>query len=105
MGPKINGKSAADLVLAAVQQQLEVKMGDYKDLLNNALARINTLEEEIALCRQNSNPTFYRTQVSLVRSMGLVVSHSLTHRPFANLTDVTLADEDTKLCKLCKLCK
>ena len=33
--------------------------------------------------------------MSLVRSMGLVVSHSLTHRPFANLTDVTLADEDT----------
>ena len=30
---------------------------------------------------------------------------SLTHRAFANLTDVTLADEDTKLCKLCKLCK
>ena len=56
MGPKINGKSVADLVLAAVQQQLEVKMGDYKDLLNNALARINTLE--IALSRQNSNQTF-----------------------------------------------
>ena len=45
MGPKINGKSVADLVLAAVQQQLEVKMGDYKDVLNNALARINSLEE------------------------------------------------------------
>ena len=39
---------------------------------------------------------FYRTQVSLVRSMGLVVSNT----PFADLTDVTLADEDTKLCKL-----
>ena len=40
---------------------------------------------------------FYRTQVSLVRSMGLVVSHSLTHSltDLANLTDVTLADEDT----------
>ena len=35
---------------------------------------------------------FYRTQVSLVRSMGLVVSNSAT---CANLTDVTLADEDT----------
>ena len=33
-------------------------MGDYKDLLNNALARINSLEEEIAQCRQNSNPIF-----------------------------------------------
>ena len=36
---------------------------------------------------------FYRTQVSLVRSMG---RFSLTTRPFWNLTDVTLADEDTK---------
>ena len=35
---------------------------------------------------------FYRTQVSLVRSMGLVLSNSAT---CANLTDVTLADEDT----------
>ena len=58
MGPKINGKSVADLVLEAVHQQLEVKMGDYKDLLNNALARINSLEEEIAQCQRNSNPTF-----------------------------------------------
>ena len=50
------------------------------------------------------NYDFYRTQVSLVRSMDLVVSHSLTHL-CANLIDVTLADKDTKLCKLCKLCK
>ena len=34
-------------------------MGDYKDVLNNALARINTLEEEIAQCLQNSNQTFH----------------------------------------------
>ena len=33
----------------------------------------------------------YRTQVSLVRSM----DPSLSNRPFADLTDVTLADEDT----------
>ena len=58
MGPKINGNSVSDLVLAAVQKQLEVEMGDYKDLLNNALARINCLEKEIAQCRQHSNPTF-----------------------------------------------
>ena len=30
-----------------------------------------------------------------VRSMGPVVSHKLTLKPFADLTDVTLADEDT----------
>ena len=56
MGPKINGNSVSDLVLAAVQQQLEVKMGDYKDVLNNALARINTLEEEIAQCLSSCRP-------------------------------------------------
>ena len=39
---------------------------------------------------------FYRTQVSLVRSMGPVVSKSLCMRPFADLTDVTLVYEDTK---------
>ena len=38
---------------------------------------------------------FYRTQVSLVRYMGSLVPHSFTERPFADLTDVTLADEDT----------
>ena len=37
---------------------------------------------------------FYRTQVSLVRSMGLIVSKSVSI-PFADFTDVTLADEDT----------
>ena len=30
-----------------------------------------------------------------VRSMGLLVSNKQTETPFANLTDVTLADEDT----------
>ena len=34
---------------------------------------------------------FYRTKVSLVRSMGPVVSKT----PCADLTDVTLANEDT----------
>ena len=33
--------------------------------------------------------------VPAVRSMGPVVSHSQTERPFADLTDVTLADDDT----------
>ena len=37
----------------------------------------------------------YRTQVSLVRSMGPVVFMSLQDL-FENLTDVTLVDEDTK---------
>ena len=33
--------------------------------------------------------------VSGVRSMGSLLSHWLTDTPFWNLTDVTLADEDT----------
>ena len=33
--------------------------------------------------------------VSGVRSMGSSLSNKLTERPFADLTDVTLADEDT----------
>ena len=37
---------------------------------------------------------FYRTQVSLVRSMDPSVYNKLTERPFADLTNVTLADED-----------
>ena len=36
---------------------------------------------------------FYRTQVSL--GSDLWVRFSITKRPFADLTDVTLADEDT----------
>jgi hypothetical protein len=32
-----------------------------------------------------------------VQSMGPVLCHSLRPRPFADLTDVTLVDEDTKL--------
>ena len=39
--------------------------------------------------------SFYRTQVSLVRSMGPVLSHWVSMRGFADLTDVTLVDEDT----------
>ena len=40
---------------------------------------------------------FYRTQVSLVRSIGPDSSClKLSPTPFADLTDVTLADEDTK---------
>ena len=33
--------------------------------------------------------------VSGVQSMGSLLSHWQTERPFADLTDVTLADEDT----------
>ena len=41
---------------------------------------------------------FYRTQVSLGSDLWILMSlpHSLTTRLFADLTDVTLADEDSK---------
>ena len=55
MGPKINGSSVADLVSAAVEK----KLGDYNDLLTGALARIASLEEELALCRNSNNPFLF----------------------------------------------
>ena len=56
MGPKINGNSIAELVSSAVDTQMEKKFGDYNNLLTDALARIASLEEELAQSRQNSNP-------------------------------------------------
>ena len=44
------------------------------------------------MSRDDSN-NFYRTQVYL--GSDLWVCFSVTERPFADLTDVTLADEDT----------
>ena len=42
-------------------------------------------------------PIFYRTQVSLGSDLWVLMSltHSVHPRPFADLTDVTLADEDS----------
>ena len=45
--------------------------------------------------QQTEDKYFYRTQVSLVRSMGPVVTQYVWD-VFADLTDVTLVDEDTK---------
>ena len=39
--------------------------------------------------------TFYRTQVSLGSNLWVRLSLTQTERPFADLTDVTLANEDT----------
>ena len=55
MGPKINGYSIAELVSCAVDRQVEKKFGDYNNLLTGALARIASLEEELAQSRQSSN--------------------------------------------------
>ena len=49
--------------------------------------------EKYIICPFSSKIYFYQTQVSLVRS---IVSNWLTPRTFADLTDVTLVDEDTK---------
>ena len=58
MGPKINGYSIAELVSSSVDRQLEKKFGDYNNLLTGALARIASLEEELAQSRQSSNNSF-----------------------------------------------
>ena len=58
MGPKINGSSVAELVSAAVDRQLEKKLGNYNNLLTGALAKIASLEEQLARCQQSSNTPF-----------------------------------------------
>ena len=58
MGPKINGSSVAELVSAMVDRQLEKKLYNYNNLLTGALAKIASLEEELARCQQNSNKPF-----------------------------------------------
>ena len=55
MGPKINGNSIEELVLSAVDKQMKKRFDDYNNLLTDALARIASLEEELAQSRQNSN--------------------------------------------------
>ena len=58
MGPKINGLSISDLVSTAVEKLLAEELGDFNILLNNALAKIKNLEEEIAHFREISNNNF-----------------------------------------------
>ena len=58
MGPKINGLSILDLVSTAVEKRLAEELGVYKDLLDNALARIMNLEEEMTRIREMSNNNF-----------------------------------------------
>ena len=58
MGPKINGLSISDLVSTAVEKRLAEELGAYKDLLDNALTRINNLEEEMTHFRESSNNNF-----------------------------------------------
>ena len=58
MGPKINGLSISDLVSTAVEKRLAEELGVYKDLLDNALTRINNLEEEMTHFRESSNNNF-----------------------------------------------
>ena len=58
MGPKINGMSITQLVSTAVEKRLAEELGVYKDLLDNALTRIKTLEEEMAHFREMSNNNF-----------------------------------------------
>ena len=55
MGPKINGLNMAELVAKEVSRQLELTKNSYEEQLVATMSRIASLEEEIALCLQNSN--------------------------------------------------
>ena len=70
---------------------------------NNSLTstsmRVKCEKSNVTSVNEKSQSVFFRgnywTQVSLVRSMGPSQPHKLSKRPCWNLTDVTLADEDT----------
>ena len=55
MGPKINGLNMAELVAKEVSRRLELTKNSYEEQLVATMSRIASLEEEIALCLQNSN--------------------------------------------------
>ena len=55
MGPKINGLNMAELVAKEVSRQLALNVKNNEKQLLVAMSRIASLEEEIALCLQNSN--------------------------------------------------
>ena len=51
MSPKINGNSLADLVKQAVQREVAPQLKEMQELLQEALARITSLENEIVECK------------------------------------------------------
>ena len=51
MPPKINGSSLADLVKQAVQREVAPQLNELQELLQEALARIKSLEKEIVECK------------------------------------------------------
>ena len=54
MGPKINGLNMAELVAKEVSRQLVLIKKSNEEQLVATMSRIASLEEEIALCLQNS---------------------------------------------------
>ena len=66
MGPKINGLSISDLVSAAVEKRLEEELGVYKASLDNALSKVNNLEEEMALWNHPSHTSLVLPKVDLI---------------------------------------
>ena len=55
MGPKINGLNMAELVAKEVSRQLVLIKKSNEEQLVATMSRIASLEEELALCLQNSN--------------------------------------------------
>ena len=77
MGPKINGLNMAELVAKEVSRQLVLNMKKTEEQLLVAMSRIASLEEEIALCLQNSN-----------NSSIIPKSNSQSDSPRSNSSDV-----------------
>ena len=77
MGPKINGLNMAELVAKEVSRQLELTKNSYEEQLVATMSRIASLEEEIALCLQNSN-----------NSSIIPKSNSQSDSPRSNSSDV-----------------
>ena len=63
MGPKINGLNMAELVAKEVSRQLVLIKKSNEEQLVATMSRIASLEEEIALCLQNSNNSTFQSPI------------------------------------------
>ena len=77
MPPKINGSTMADLVKQAVQKEVTSQLNKMQEMLQSALSRITSLEEEIVKC--NTTPRAPRLPSS-PSSSSSVCRHWLRNR-------------------------
>ena len=77
MPPKINGNTMADLIKQAVQKEVTHQLNEMQEVLQAALVRITSLEEEIVKC--NATPRAQRFP-STPSSSSSVCRHWLRNR-------------------------